>query len=363
MVEYMFLAMLSRHFVTLIVIILFTVNLLNRRSFKSSGANFFWIMIVSCFVLIIEDIAETFASLYPAMRFWRIFWTATGYTFRSFAALGLLLVVVSPKDRKPYLGIPALVSLILSFTGFFTDIVFGFNEDYEFYRGPCGYVVFAMPIVYLLLIVWVTVKDIIDKKGLGIFIVLLCVLFCLGATAIDATYGGVHLNEAIMISSLFLYLFLYSKDNRSDSLTGLLNRQAYYDDSASYARSIKAVASLDMNGLKELNDTQGHEAGDQALCTIGKCIMDNASDDTYAYRTGGDEFILLFFTGKEDLIRDRLDKIKSEVADKGYSVSAGYSLIDDKTDLNAAVIRSDKKMYQDKSDYYRRAGIDRRRRS
>lgn len=78
---------------------------------------------------------------------------------------------------------------------------------------------------------------------------------------VDVAVGGDHLTEAIMISIVFFYIILYSHDNRLDPLTGLLNRQAFYDDCKLSGKSVRAVASLDMNGLKELNDTQGHKAG------------------------------------------------------------------------------------------------------
>ena len=61
---------------------------------------------------------------------------------------------------------------------------------------------------------------------------------------------------------------LYSNDNRRDPLTDLLNRQAFYDDCKSYSKDIVAVALLDMNGLKNLNDSIGHHAGDKALDDI-----------------------------------------------------------------------------------------------
>ncbi|MBR1797516.1 MAG: GGDEF domain-containing protein [Clostridiales bacterium] len=353
--------MILRHFVTLFVILLFSIKLWSRKSFRDSQTKYFWVVVISCLVLVFEDFFELLAATSPSLRFWRIMWSVIGYTFRSTAALGLLLVVVPQRQRKSILWIPSVVTLLVSSTAFFTDIVFGYDESYEFYRGPCGYVVFVIPLIYLLLILWYIFSDIIESKGTDKYIVLLCVAFCLGATTIDATIGGTNLIEALIISSIFLYIFLYSHDNRRDSLTGLFNRKAFYDDCSMFGKSIKAVASLDMNGLKGINDTQGHEAGDKALVKIGECITRSADKDTHAYRTGGDEFIILFFHDNEDVIRNEGEQIKKKVTESGYNISVGYALLTDSLNLEDAIVESDKRMYEDKARYYQETGLPRRR--
>jgi hypothetical protein len=74
----------------------------------------------------------------PALRFWRILFSAIGYTYRSTAVLGLLLVIIPKEKRSFVLWIPSLITLIICSTAFFTDIAFGFDKDYHFYRGPLG---------------------------------------------------------------------------------------------------------------------------------------------------------------------------------------------------------------------------------
>ena len=187
-------------------------------------------------------------------------------------------------------------------------------------------------------------------------------MFCLAATAADATVGGSHLIEAIMISSIFFYIVLYSHDNRRDTLTGLLNRRAFYDDCINYQSSVTAVASLDMNGLKELNDDHGHLAGDQALISIGKCISDAVGRNIQAYRVGGDEFILLAFSGNAEKIAYAIKCIKESVTACGYHISAGYTVQEKDQELTDTIKESDRLMYEDKARYYQESGKNRRRR-
>ena len=353
--------MLFRHLVTLFLIVLFSIKLWTRKSFRNMETRYFWLTVISCLLLVLEDIVEVAASEDPTLRFVRTLVSVFGYTFRSTASLGLLLVIVPREKRTFRLWIPSLITLLVCSTAFFTDIAFGYDADYEFYRGPFGYVVFIVPAFYLLLILWITFRRVSERKDVEKYIAPVCGVFCLCAAIADAINGGIRFNEALMISSIFFYIYLYSHDNRRDPLTGLLNRQAFYDDCITFAKGIGAVASLDMNGLKELNDSRGHHAGDEALIRIGECITTATDNNTLAYRIGGDEFAILFLHDNEDKISEVETRIRESVAREGYSISAGYAIRDRKTTLDETIKESDSRMYDDKARFYRETGRDRRR--
>lgn len=352
--------MLYRHWVTIFTILLFAIKLWPRKNFRNTETKYFWLTTLSTLILVAEDIVEVLCAQDPSLRFLRIFVSIIGYTMRSVAALGLLLVVLPRKKRRFIYWIPCFLTLGTSCTAFFSDIAFGYDSDYEFYRGPLGYTAFAVPILYVLLLLWIIVKNFSEKTSLEKYIMPICGIFCLSASFLDAMYGGVRLNEAIIISSVFFYLVLYSNDIRRDSLTGLLNRQAFYDDCNLYNKSIGAAASLDMNGLKDLNDTQGHHAGDKALKTIGECMFKAAGEKTLVYRVGGDEFIILFMHADEKVISEAVKKISEDVTRANYSISTGYALRGKDESIDDVVRESDKLMYQEKADYYRSKGMEQR---
>lgn len=357
----MLMDMIQRHFVTVFLIILFSIILWPRKKFKNTDNRFFWITVISCFILVLEDILEIIASKHPSMRFFRILLSVIGYNFRTNAVLGLLFVIVKPEKRKPYLWIPAIINLLICCTAFFSGVAFGYDENYSFYRGPLGYIVFIVPILYLLFLLWTTFRRFSKRNGIERFVSLVCAVFCLVAAYMDTVKGGTSLNEAIMISSIFFYIVLYSQENRRDTLTGLLNRKAFYDDCTTYGRNIYAVASIDMNGLKTLNDTKGHNEGDKALSKIGECISEVTDRTSMAYRIGGDEFVILFFNDSEDEIIRAEQQIKDTVTKYGYSVSIGYSLRKTDVDLEETIKISDERMYEDKARYYNTSGVDRRK--
>ena len=53
--------------------------------------------------------------------------------------------------------------------------------------------------------------------------------------------------------------------------------------------------SLDRNNLKEINDSQGYDGGDKAICTMARVVEAEFLPNCYLYRTGGDEFMILCF--------------------------------------------------------------------
>lgn len=85
-----------------------------------------------------------------------------------------------------------------------------------------------------------------------------------------------------------------------DELTGLYNRRYFNDQLAALIPQCKeqrrplTVALVDMNGLKTVNDTYGHHAGDIALQAVATCIAQSVGESAIAARTGGDEFAVIF---------------------------------------------------------------------
>ena len=204
-------ALFSRHYIALFMILLFSVRLLSERSKENSELRYFWLTVACCFLLIVEDQLEIFAREDPDLRFLRILLSVSGYILRSTASVGLVLAVIHPDQNRKAIWIPNIVNILLCCTAFFSDIVFGFDADYQFYRGPLGFVPFVIPALYLVMILWITFRNYNRYTGRYSRLLLSgCAVFCLLSAALDALYGGVRLHDAIMISSIFFFTFLQS---------------------------------------------------------------------------------------------------------------------------------------------------------
>ena len=353
--------MIARHFVTLLLIVVYAIKLLDQKKTSDAELHYFWTTPICCLLLVMEDVCESMCALDPALRLPRTVFSIIGYTLRPVAAIGLLLVVCPPERRNWKLWIPAVLNMVVFLTAFFSPVAFSFDDEYGFVRGPLGYSVFVVALLYMIQILFATWRRFYDRKKSERWLLILCSASCIAASVIDVLNGGCRLNETILISSVFFYIFLRSHDNRLDPLTGLENRFSFYDDMVHQQKAATAVASLDMNGLKQINDTRGHAEGDRALAGIARCLARASSRNTIAYRIGGDEFAVLFLRQDEAAVKQAIEQVRQDAARAGYSLSAGYAMLEGDELVEDALIRSDRNMYSDKAEYYRTSGMDRRR--
>ena len=352
--------LISKHFITFFLVLVCSIKLHSMKTSRNAELRFFWLTVIACFLLALEDWAESIASMAPEMRFWRILFSVFGYTCRPVAAIGLLMVIEPPEKRTWKLWIPSLINMVIYLTAFFSPIAFSYDAEYDFVRGPLGFSVFVISCIYIIEVLLRIFNRFSEGRGAEGRILVICGVATLLSAIVDALRGGTRVNEAILISSVFLLFFLRSHDNRNDALTGLLNRQAYYEDLNVMGNTVTAIASIDMNGLKDLNDSKGHEAGDAALVAIGKCFHAHSYRDAISYRMGGDEFVMLFLEMHEARVERILHEISADVTAAGYSVSCGWAMREDGQDLDEVLRLSDQSMYARKAQYYLDQNRDRR---
>lgn len=157
----------------------------------------------------------------------------------------------------------------------------------------------------------------------------------------------------------------------TDGLTGVGNRSAFEKDIAEYAG--KRISSdyvhiaMDINGLKRVNDTYGHTAGDELIIAAADCIKRSCGQYGKIYRTGGDEFVAVLNIGPEEctLAKDELVRLMNSWAgniDEELVISIGAASHHEFPEYTAMELakEADARMYADKRYYYIRTGKDRR---
>lgn len=166
-----------------------------------------------------------------------------------------------------------------------------------------------------------------------------------------------------MLENLFKQLQLEKANRRMkelynrDVLTGLYNRVAYTEmimpKYKSYCEQgiVCAMEFFDVDHFKEINDTLGHSYGDMILKTIAGILEQNKPEDGYAYRFGGDEFVVFFPNATEEKIQCFRRKVEKELARKEIEVSIGVIVTDpsDIKDLDDYLIMADEEMYRVKT--------------
>ena len=109
----------------------------------------------------------------------------------------------------------------------------------------------------------------------------------------------------------------------------------------------------DINGLKRVNDNEGHTAGD-LLLKNGAMLLQNIFVGDEIYRAGGDEFMVLMTFTTEETIVERITKAKKLSRHYGnVSFAFGYSFQSVVTDITEALKTADERMYADKEQYYK----------
>ena len=139
-----------------------------------------------------------------------------------------------------------------------------------------------------------------------------------------------------------------------DSLTGLFNRnkfnhEMHIQDSAVLKRL--GILYLDLNGLKELNDSKGHAAGDELLCRTASHIK--AVFPGKGYRIGGDEFVVIEDSLSQEEFRKCADRLCQIMKEDHISTAMGISWRGSCCDIVRQFEEADKKMYQDKARHYK----------
>ena len=344
----------GQHYLAFMLVIIFSCILRGRNMLTERvRQRGFWITIVACFLLVGQEILEIYAQQDPARRDLRMITSIAGYALRPAAVLGFLMVVWPVKWRRWYLWIPAIGNAALYATAPLTDLTFGFTEEYSFYRGPLGDTMFWVCIAYLILTLIMLHKRFRDRRAGDLVVIYVCALGCLGAMAMDIYVGGIAIVSAILISSMTFYLFIRSQYMDHDPLTRLWNRMTFYEDCRKEKNAVTAIASVDMNGLKKINDELGHEAGDRALKRIARVLRENMNRKVIAYRIGGDEFVVMFLHSDEADVRQTLLNLVDGVYQSGLSVAVGVTMRDETDGSVEEMIRiSDKRMFEDKAHYY-----------
>ena len=119
------------------------------------------------------------------------------------------------------------------------------------------------------------------------------------------------------------------------------------------------IVMADVNGLKETNDTYGHEAGDILLIEAADCLK-AAFEYAEAYRIGGDEFCVIVKQPVEEGMRC-LERLERDSLEKDISISYGIASGHGKDRIHSVAAEADRRMYEHKRNYYLQCGKDRRK--
>lgn len=162
-------------------------------------------------------------------------------------------------------------------------------------------------------------------------------------------------------------LLSISEMSNIDKMTGCFNRKSYEEDLSNMSENDQFIyISMDVNGLKIINDSHGHAAGDELICGAAACMRSCFDKYGKVYRIGGDEFVAVLFVQLEQFlwIKTEFDgdirywtgnQVEEISISCGYVSSGERKWASMKEIANVADIR----MYEEKAMYYKKNGVDR----
>lgn len=278
-----------------------------------------------------------------------------------------------------------IISFIITFILAITGTAFQF-VDGHYEIGALYDIVTVAPILTLL---YITAFVIFNVKTVGThdaFSVAGYIIFMIGGALIESSYRIGTTYVAVAIADIFIFVMLqneiialekrkvqkWMKQSNTDELTGFYNRHAYESDMASIDNnSIPedfVYVSVDVNSLKAVNDSLGHYAGDEMLSGAADCLKSLFDSHGKLYRIGGDEFIAII-TAKDEFVNS-IDKELQRITENWHgqlvdslTLSCGYVTKKEFSNMTIKemAILADQRMYEAKNEYYRRTGIDRRK--
>ena len=254
------------------------------------------------------------------------------------------------------------------------------DDHHRYSHGPLYGVYIA---IYLAVIVLTAAEFLVfsmsyrKHNSISLIAAFLLLLVGIGLQEIlGGDYRTAYISMTIVVALMYIHYAEFYKMTADeqllkDPLCDVYSRYAYIKDMDSYSRMTAlpedfTVFVFDINGLKTVNDTFGHEAGDELIIAAARCIQNAVGDERKCYRIGGDEFVVAVNTeeetAKEILARlaEETDKWSATKTEFSLSVSSGYARIKDHQGLtaNELVKKADRAMYKSKAAYYLSQGQD-----
>lgn len=139
----------------------------------------------------------------------------------------------------------------------------------------------------------------------------------------------------------------------SDTLTMTYNRNKYNEEIEKYQGMDHfqvGIALFDLNGLKKINDEQGHRLGDMLIKNTAKHLC--SLFENKIYRIGGDEFVVLDPDTTESQFYDDVRDVCKMMNDNNISISVGMTWAEHGKEFNEKIKEADRRMYEQKNAYY-----------
>lgn len=167
----------------------------------------------------------------------------------------------------------------------------------------------------------------------------------------------VELMSFVLGSEIYTHMLLRKLEELSqiDTLTGIQNRRAMQNrmrNLEKHKNTPFGVVNIDLNGLKDVNDREGHEVGDKLLIQAGELLREVFCQEDL-FRTGGDEFLIITSGMDEETFLKKVKRLHEDAEmNAKVSFASGEYWSEGEKDIKDVFRCADERMYADKQDFY-----------
>ena len=333
---------LDSSILSLVILIFIYYNARNRLEKVFTSNRIFMGLVITNITLILSDIGGWVFDSLPGLQYLllnKIFNLSLFVVEPMAGTLWILYVCFQVKHNEKQIKrmkyvlstlftMNGMMSIISLHTGWF----FYVNSDNIYTRGNLYLIhIFYCYILLIYSMYYVYKhKKIIDKRyyySMQIFILPITV----GATIQILFYGWALAWSGMMVSLLIIYFNIQDSSLNTDYLTGLYNRRQldrYLKIQIKNSTEMKAFSALliDLDGFKMINDTFGHDIGDEAIKDAAQIIKKSLRRDDFVARYGGDEFFVILDTSDKDILEAAVTRLKVNVDKFNQHSKNGYKL-------------------------------------
>jgi diguanylate cyclase (GGDEF)-like protein len=317
MKDVMFMAMLYMQMYVVIMLIILYLNLLIQRRPKTWLDTLFKTLIILVLLGALLDTIHTFmdGGSSPIERS-LLFITSFMIYFLplSITVVWYFYVLEILYHKRLFINtvrivslIPAILSLIIIILSLWWPIYYTISKNNIYSRGPLFNLSVIISFLYLILPIYYLIKDRKIMKNRTAYALISFTLFPMIAAIIQVfNYGVFLIGPSLGLAVLMMYLLVQSQVIATDYLTGLFNKREFESFLTVLTKRKKlkhiALIFIDLDDLKMINDTHGHDYGDYALKDTANILTKTFGRDAFIARIGGDEFTaILTLQEVEDL--------------------------------------------------------------
>ena len=340
------------NFLPLGILLFMGLYLWFNNAYEHELTRYFLVPLILLAVLMIDDNIDYYFLSGKNVGVWHVLTAVIGYNVRIALMVSLIMIEIRNVQRKiKYLVfVPAIINLLITCCAFFTHWVFWYGEDGQIMRGPLSYTPHVISFLYAILLITIGIYVLRFGRWEECIIVCLATTLSVVGTIVETVFKlrGILIGVVAM-DATFFYLYFHIEHFKMDVLTGALNRVSFYADSNKLnGRNDVTVLSIDLNDLKKINDTQGHTAGDQAICEVTRMLQNHLKRGCRLYRVGGDEFVIICTGTKKELVNAMEEELQESMKASPYVFAIGKAVMEKGESFEKVYVRADEEMYKNK---------------